>query len=266
MNYYSYDDYRDLISSVLANKHGRGSKVRLANELNCQPGYISQVLTKSKIHFSPENIIKISEFLELNLTESEFLLNLLYKERAGSKSLRDFYERKILQVQNEQLQIDKQIKISSDLDEAVKATYYSHWAYCAIHMLVSIEAYQRVDLIAQKLNLKLEFTQKILDFLVDKSLISKKGKQYSIGTTRIHLTMNSPLVKSHHQNYRHKAMIALEEENDYNFNYSSVMTLSKADALKIRELVIKLILSKDKILIPSENEDIICLNLDLFKL
>ena len=58
----------------------------------------------------------------------------------------------------------------------------------------------------------------------------------------------------------------LEVENDFNLHYSSILTLSKKDCLKIKELIIQLIKDKEKILIPSPNEDILCLNLDLFKL
>lgn len=267
MNIYTFDDYRDLITAMLKEKLGRGAKVQLAGELNCQPGYISQVLTKSKIHFSPENVIRVSAFLGLNASESEYLLNLLHKEKAGSKDLREFYEKKILQIQTENLKVEKQVKnINLELDDAAKAIYYSHWAYCAIHMLISIENYHKAELVAKKLRINPEFTQNILNFLEQKNLIIKKDSKYLIGKTRIHLKSDSPLVKSHHQNYRHKAITSLEEENSFDLHYSSVMTLSKKDALKIRDLILNLISDKEVILIPSPNEDIICLNLDLFRL
>jgi uncharacterized protein (TIGR02147 family) len=266
MNIFSHKDYRDLINDLLEDKLGRGSKVRLAEELNCQPGYISQVLTKSKIHFSPENIIRVAAFLELSSVESEYLLNLLHKERAGSKPLREFYEKKILGMQEDNSKVEKQVKNTNlELDEEAKAVYYSHWAYSAIHMIVSIGEYQKPELIAKKLRLNLEFTQKILQFLVKKQLVTKQESKFVIGKTRIHLKSDSPLVKSHHQNYRQKAINSLEEENSFDLHYSSVLTLSKKDSLKIRELVLKLIADKEKILIPSANEEIIFLNLDLFR-
>lgn len=266
MNIYSYDDYRDLITTLLQVKHGRGSKVKLAGILNCQPGYISQVLTKSKIHFSPENIIRISEFLELDVSQSDYLLTLLHKEKAGSENLKDFYETKLKKAKEEHLKVERQVQPNLELSGEVKAIYYSHWAYCAVHMLVSIEAYQKSELIAKKLKLNQDFAQKILNFLEEKSLIVKTGARYTVGKTRLHLQSSSPLIKSHHQNFRHKAITSLDEENQFNLHYSSVMTLSKKDALLIREQVLKLVASNDKILIPSENEDIICLNLDLFKI
>lgn len=267
MNTFNFSDYRDLIQSSLENK-GRGSKLKLAEFLNCNPGYISQVLSKGKIHFSPENIIKVSEFLKLNAREEEFLLTLLQFERAGSKELQHFYKKKIQKFQDESLKIDKQIKdVNTELDDATKAIYYSHWAYSAIHMMVSIDRYQKIDTIAERLKLSLAFTQRVLSFLEDKHLVIKsKHERYSIGKTRMHLKADSPLVKSHHQNYRHKAILSLEDENDFNLHYSGVLTLSKKDALKIRALVLKMIADTEEILIPSANEEIMSLNLDIFKL
>lgn len=265
MNTFQFQDYRELISALLSEKMGRGAKVKLAEELNCQPGYISQVLNKSKIHFSPENIIKISAFLKLSPPEEEYLLNLLHLERAGSKELQNYYQKRVKKMQEEHLRIDKQIKdINRELSEVDKAVYYSHWAYAAIHMVVSIKGLQTLEAIVEKLSLKPRFVEKVLQFLSEKGLIEKLGEKYSVGKTRIHIKADAPLVKSHHLNYRHKAIHSLENENDFDLHYSSVMTLSFEDAQKIRDLVLKLIRDKEKVLIPSPNEEIICLNLDLF--
>lgn len=154
-----------------------------------------------------------------------------------------------------------------DLDIETKSIYYSHWSYCAIHMIVSIDKFQKAELIAERLKLDLTFVQKVLNFLENKGLILKgKNDRYYIGKTRIHLKNNSPLIKSHHQNYRHKAILCLENENDFNLHYSGVLTLSKKDAIKIRNLMLKMIAEQEEILIPSPNEEIISLNLDIFKI
>ena len=101
MNIYKHSDYRDLISFVLEKKFKHGVKVKLSEYLNCKPSYISQVLGKSKIHFSSENLIKVAKFLELSPHEEEYLLNLLHFEKAASQDLKNFYEKKIKQLQNE---------------------------------------------------------------------------------------------------------------------------------------------------------------------
>lgn len=266
MNFYEYNDYRDLVTVLLEEKLGRGAKVKLAEALNCNPGYISQVLNKTKIHFSPENMVKICSFLKLDQFQEEFLMFLLHLGRAGSKDLENFWEKKVSWYRKQHLKVEKQVKnISQELTDEAKAVYYSHWAYCAAHMLVSIENFNSADQIGKKLKIPNVLATKILKFLEENQLIIKNKEYFQIGKTRIHLKSDSPLVKTHHQNFRNKAIISLEEENDFDLHYSAVLTLSKKDANKIRLMLLKFIEEKEKILIPSPNEEIIALNLDLFK-
>ncbi len=266
MQLYSFNDYRDLVDWVLAERWGRGSKVRLAQELNCQPGYISQVLSKSKIHFSPENLHKIATLFSLAPTEHDYLMTLLFKEKAGSKELEKYFSEKARRIQRENLKIEKQIRDApAELGDVDKAVYYSHWAYSAIHMLVSIDEYRSEAKISEKLRLPSKFTNKVLSFLSEKNLIKHEGEKFSLGTARLHLKSDSPLVKAHHQNYRSKSVQSLENDNEFDLHYSSVMTLSHADAERIRSLILELISEKEKILLPSPNEEMICLNVDLFK-
>jgi uncharacterized protein (TIGR02147 family) len=266
MSFYEYIDYRDLVAFLLESKIGRGSKVKLAEVLNCNPGYISQVLNKTKIHFNAENVIKISHFLMLEPIEEEFLMALLHLERSGSVELKNYWLNKIKIIRNHQSKVEKQVKkVSQDLSESAQAIYYSHWAYSAIHMIVSIDDFKSSQEISKRLKVSNQLTAKILAFLEEHNLITKDKNIYRIGKTRIHLKSESPLVKSHHQNFRNKAIISLEEDNDFDLHYSAVLTLSKKDSLKIRQLLLKFIREKEEILLPSANEDIIGLNLDLFK-
>ncbi len=266
MNTFDFTDYRDLINALLSEKLGRGSKVKIAEILNCNPGYISQVLNKTKIQFSPENIIKISSFLKLQPTEEEYLLALLYLEKSGSKDLTQYWERKVASLRKDHHKIEKQVKQqTTELSDLVKATYYSHWAYSVVHMAVSIDKFENSKEIAAMLKIAPSLANKIVNFLEEHHMITKNKKYYEIGKTRIHLKPNSPLIKTHHQNFRNKAIISLEEENDFDLHYSAVLTLSKKDALKVRQLLLNFIASKEEILIPSANEEIIGLNLDLFK-
>ncbi len=266
MNTYQAHDYRDLIAHFLEVKIGRGSKAKLAEFLNCQPGYISQVLGKGKIHFSSENIVKIAHFLGLDEGESDFLMDLLQKERAGSTEAREFFEKRLVRKRQEALKIEKQITAQNnqDLDEAAKAIYYSHWAYSAVHMVVSVPEYSRVEKLQPKLKLPLPFLRTVLTFLEEQGLVTRNSDRYSIGKTRIHLSKDSPLIKAHHQNYRHRAIQSLEQENGFDLHYSGALTLSKEDAQNVRHMLLDFLKKKEDILIPSPNEEIVFLNLDLF--
>jgi hypothetical protein len=133
-------------------------------------------------------------------------------------------------------------------------------------MVVSIDDFTSPEDIAKRLKTSNQLASKIVNFLEENDLITKEKDSYRIGKTRIHLKSDSPLVKTHHQNFRNKAIVSLEEDNDFDLHYSAVLTLSKKDAAKIRQLLLKFIADKEEILIPSPDEEIISLNLDLFKL
>jgi hypothetical protein len=132
--------------------------------------------------------------------------------------------------------------------------------------MVSIEKYRKPDTISKQLSLSKQQVSKVLHFLLEKKLIEKVDGEYDIGPTRIHLPASSPLVMMHHQNFRQMGLSYMDQENDFDLRYSSVLTLGQEDAIKIKNLVLKLIKDKEAILIPSPNEEIIGLNLDLFKI
>lgn len=266
MKVLEHNSYRELINEALKQKLGHGAKVKLADALNCNPGYISQVLSSNKIDFSPENIIKISHFLELDSTEEEYLLALLHWERSGSVELKKYWEKKIKALKKENSIVEKQIKqISQELSENAKSIYYSHWAYSAIHMVVSIDKFKSSEEIAKRLGISIHLSSRVVQFLEEHHLITISGRYFEIGKTRIHLKPDSPLIKSHHQNFRQKAMVSLENENEFDLHYSAVLTLSNKDAVKIRQMILNFISDKEKILTTSPNEEIIGLNLDIFK-
>lgn len=138
------------------------------------------------------------------------------------------------------------MKRTEYLDEVSKGIYYSHWAYCCIHMIVSIPEFNTLKKICDRLNIEQKFAQKVLNFLSEKGFISENNGYYSVGEARLHLRKDSPLVKAHHQNFRHSAIMSLERENSFNLHYSSVMTLSKKDAIRVRDLILELTKKKMK--------------------
>jgi uncharacterized protein (TIGR02147 family) len=265
MDLFKYNDYRDLVSETLKARFGHGARAKLATALQTHPGYISQVLSKSKIHFSAENLMKVSSFLGLSNPEEEFLMALLQLERSGSVELEQFWRQRVEVLRRQFQKVEKQVTASRELSDAAKAIYYSHWSYSAVHMVVSIDAFSSPQEIAHRLRVSGELATKVLAFLTENGLVSTRAGRYEIGKTRIHLKADSPLVRTHHHNFRTKALVALEDDSEFNLNYSAVLTLSKKDAIKIRSMLLEFLKEAEVILGPSENEDIVGLNLDLFR-
>jgi uncharacterized protein (TIGR02147 family) len=267
MNIFNFNSYREYLNSCFDDKSLNKKKSELAHYLNCQPGFISQALSVGKTHFSVEHIYKVGTFFNLNEKEINFLILLLQYEKAGNNDLKKHFEKEIKKNQTDSKEIVSKIKKTDrNLSDQERAIYYSHWAYMAIHMAVSLPELNTVKALYEHFSIDIGFCKSIIQFLSEAKLIEKNGNKLSVGKTRIHLERTSPLVKSLHQNWRQKAIESLINNNELNLHYSSVLVLSKKDAQKIRSLILDLIKKQEEILIPSSEEEMVVFNLDYFKL
>jgi hypothetical protein len=153
----------------------------------------------------------------------------------------------------------------SKLTEKDVLIYYSQWFYAAIHVLVSIPEINTIELIVDKLNLKKDLVVKALDFLESRNLVKNDSGNYSIGKSRIHLDKKSPMLPRHHTNWRIEAIKNIENFSSENLHYSSVITVSRSDFKKIREILLKTVSEVEEVFVPSVEEEICSFNLDFFK-
>lgn len=266
MKIFNYSDYRAYLRDCF-NEKPVLKKSELAQFLNCQPGFISQVLNDSKTHFTGEHIIRVAEFFKLSDEETQYLFLLLQYTKAGSLALAEHLARELENVRKKHEIIASKIKKTKrELGDVEKAIYYSHWSYMAIHIGVSLPELNSIELLAKRLNLDVEHVEKVTRFLLSIDLLQEKNGKLSLGKTRIHLDPESAHIMNLHQNFRALSVQRLTVANDLKLNYSSILALSKKDAKEIRRLIIDLIRQKEKILLPSKEEELVVFNLDYFKL
>jgi uncharacterized protein (TIGR02147 family) len=265
LDLYSYQDYKTYLRDFLECQKSSisGIKGKLAKALNCQSGFISQVLNGTT-HFTLEHGINVNQFCSHNKDKSHFYLLLISHERAGTEGLKNYYKEQIEEIANEKKKIKNKINIHSKLNEKDYMQYYSSWEYAAIHILTSIPEYQTKNKIAEKLNLTLKKVSFVLEFLVSKKLCFEELGLYKIGNARIHLSGDSPLIVKHHTNWRIEALKALDLENKNNLHFSGVWSLSKKDIDKIKEILTGSLQKMEPILQKSPEEELMGLNLDLF--
>ncbi|MGE3386093.1 MAG: TIGR02147 family protein [Bdellovibrionales bacterium] len=261
---YEYDDYRTYLQAALPVKGAeRGARNRLAEVLNCQKGFISQVLS-GKNHFSLEHGARISQFLKLDETEEEFFLLLLHLGRAGSKELEKFYQKRIALIRERRRQVHERIRAKSDLSESEQAIYYSSWHYTAVHMCLMIPHLRTKTAISKTLGVSTVAVNRVIEFLISVGLAKDEGDKISSGPARSHLSAESPLVAKHHVNWRMRAIDSLDHIRPRDLHYSLVMSISENAAEKIREILLKAIQENEPIMKAAEDKTIYALNLDLF--
>lgn len=246
-------------------ENGWGKRTKLAKFIGCQSGFISQVLN-GQTHFSLEHGPKINEFLGHSEEESHYFFLLLQEARAGTYVLKKYFQTQIKYIEEQRKKINQRIKVKSEISNEGKALYYSKWFYSAIHFIIAIPQYQTTEAISKRLKLPIRLVSKILQNLVDMKLIKQNGLEYKIIETRIHLDSESPFISKHHINWKVEAIKSLEKEEEKNFDYSSVIAISKEDASRMKEVLYQALENSESILRDSPEEEIYSLQMNFFKL
>jgi len=264
MSIYYFEHYKNYMQESLKTiGASRGRRLKLAEHLDCKPGYISQVIN-GHTDFSQEHGIKTCEFLGLSEDEQHYFMLLLQKERAGSMLLKKYFKKEITKIRNLKQQVKEQLLTYKTLNNQDKVRYYGQWYYSAIHILVSIPGFQTKDKVAKKLNLSLSVVGTALEFLESTGLVIQKKNRYIIGETRIHLEPNSPMITKHHTNWRLEAIKSLEKDQPNSLHYSSVVSISEEDFNKIKNILLDSIKKTETVLPDSKEEELCSLNIDFF--
>lgn len=263
---FTYNDYRKYINSYLRSmpKKGFGQSRRLAGYLNVHTTLVSQVLKGLK-DFTFEQAAMVAEFLALNDLESEYFILLVQYSRAGNESLRKILQRQILGLQKKSSDLSNRLSSERTLTEEERAVFYSDWSYAAVRQLTAIKDLQNIDAISSYLKLSRKKTRDVLEFLVKTNLCHEENGKFKIAVKSTHLSSESPWVRVHHINWRQRAIEAMSESEAKHLHYTCPLTLAKSDAIKVREQIIRLLESVDKIIEPSNSEELHCLNIDWFQ-
>jgi uncharacterized protein (TIGR02147 family) len=267
MDIFQSTTYQTYLKDRFADKSLKKNKSQLAEYLNCHPGFISQVLSGGKTHFSFEHIYKVGQFLKLNKKEMGHLILLLQHEKAGSQELRDHFAELIAEAKKKNTSIAEKVSAeASHINIEDQIIYYGHWAYIIIHLAVSLSRFKTLKTLQEHFHLEKKFCQEVIDFLKSKGFIKEVNGKLEIGKTRIHLERTSPLIKNLHSNLRQKAVDTIDSGNDLDLHYSSVLTMGKKDFEVIRQKILNLIKEKEVILKLSPDEEVVIFNLDFLKL
>ncbi len=261
---FDFYDFRSYLMAAIPTKGAeRGARTKLAKLLNVQKGLISSIFHGSA-QLSLEQAFRVSHFLSHSERERDYFLLLVQKSRAGSAELEKYFAAKIQEVASQRREIHERIKTSDVLTKKNQLLYYSSWHFTAVHMCLRIENIQTTHGISRYLGVPISRIQEILEFFVEVGIAQEQGGSFSCGSTRIHIGVDSAFVPKHHSNWRMQAIHSLDRKNAEDLHYSSVMSISKEAAQKIRNIFLQSIQSTEPVVKDSRDEEVFCLNLDLF--
>jgi uncharacterized protein (TIGR02147 family) len=262
---YNYSDYKDYIRhQVDVNKGVRGYQTLLAKAAGCARPYLSQVLNGGS-HLSMEQLLGISELWKLKEDEIEFFMTLLQMSRAGTEKLRSLMKGKANRLKREKENLTSRFKKPGIDSVEAKALYYSSWSWAAVHILLTIPEYRTVESIFSRLQLPHDQVYEILNGLKGIGLIKKYKGEYKLTEMHIHLPKKSPFISIHHSHWRNKAIQDAATNNDASLHYTGVHSLSYEDYEKIKSILLDSIDKCHEVIRPSKEQELVAVNIDLFK-
>ena len=263
-DFFDYKAYLKALETQRA-QFQKGFRSRLAEILNCQNAFISQILN-THANFSLEQGLKISTFLKLSEIETRYFMLLIEYGRAGTKELKFFFKRDLESLKEKRIDLKGKVPQTRVLSFEDQSIYYSSWVYSTIHMLTTIPNYGSVAKLANALKISEDFIKEIVLFLISTGLLTDKDGELKPGSTQIHLAQDSRFIRQHHSNWRIAAIQSLNSTQDKDVHYSTVSSLSFDDAEKLKSKLVKVIREYVETIEPSKEETLYNFNVDFYSL
>ncbi len=244
----------------------RGLRSKLADHLGCQLSFISLVLTTEKHHFSLEHGQRVCKFFNLSEAETDFFMLLMSRDRAGSKELESFYEKKIQNVLKQRQEIKNRIKDHASLNSDDQALYYSDWYYTAVHMILRCRKSIKASELAELLGLSITKVHECLSFLERTGVVVKEKGLYRVTDVRIHIGEGVPWLNAHHKNWRNRSILSLDNKKEEDMHFTMITSISENAAKEIKKNILRLIQDNEPIIRDADDKVVYNFNLDFFKI
>jgi uncharacterized protein (TIGR02147 family) len=264
---FTFAHYRDyLLHQVGPKSERRGIKIKLSSAIKCQPSMLSQVLSGT-LDLSLEQGADVNRFFRHGNTEAHFFLLLLSHARAATAELKQYYAGQIDGVRRDRLVLSKRLEKSRELSAEHRSTYYSSWHYSAVHIATTIATLQNYRAIADFFAFPEEKARSILAFLESAGLIANDNGRLHPTDREIFLGSDSAHISSHHKNWRMQAIESLDRAPISDLHYSAVISLSREDAVRIKERCMQHIQEVVSTVRDSKDEEVLyALDMDFFSL
>lgn len=259
-------DYKQYLLAKVGGPHQKkGVKSAMARALGCQPTYITHVL-KGHANLSLEQAELLNGFFAHTKEEGQFFLLMILRDRAGTHTLKANFQEQIDQLLSNRMNLTKRLGQRNILSEEQRAVFYSAWYFLAAQIGLTIPEWQTPEVLAKKLSLAPARLAEVLQFLWEVGLVKKEGAQFVPTETQIRLGKDSHHIMKHHTNWRVKAIESLEFEDSLDLHYSSVVSLSASDVLRLKNLLLDQLKDNLKIIGSSKEECLYGFNIDFYNL
>jgi len=270
MEFYFFDHSQTsaLLTSFirLQPRRGRGLVKELALELGVASPQVSQFLSAQKIP-TVDQAFRIAKFFHWTEIERDYFITLVESERAQYHEAKSYFSKKLQRLREDSLHLKTSVTEVNELEDVIKARFYSSWIYSAIRLFCSIGEGRRYEEILATFPESAAEIDAILEFLIENHLIKKVGIHYYMGLQKTFVAKGSPYLRSHHTNWRLRAIESCNFISDDELIFTSPMSISKKGFERFRkelQAFIKTLYAD----LPQlgDAEELVCLNIDFFKI
>ena len=266
LSIFDFKKYKEYLKTTLATEgERRGMRTKLADALQCQSAFISQVLN-GEANFSLEHAVKIQKFMGHTDEEAHFFMLLVHLGRAGSRELEVYFQKQIDRILAQREKIQERIDVKRSLSAENQAVYYSSWIYAAAHVLISTPSCQTREALARRLQVPQSRATEIIEFLLEAGLAIEERGKLRYGEARIHLGADSKLISKPHTNLRLRAIHSLDTPEEQNLHYSAFYSLAERDVPLVRTMMLKMLEEMEPILRKSPEETAYGIGMDFFRI
>jgi transcriptional regulator with XRE-family HTH domain len=267
---FQFEDYKRCIKSTLKL---RGVSVKnVSKNCNMRASHLSRVLN-TEHHITMDQAFNLTQEFGYNEDETQFFLNLVEIGRSGDLSYIEFLKKKNSVIAKKSDDLSKRLnKKNVTLNELGQQIFYSSWIYLAVNIITSIEAYQTPAAISEKLSLPIGTVTDVLSFLEKNNLVKKQGHRFLFHGTSSHLSRNSSLINSLHSSWRLKAISKVNETHlnsnakGNNLHFSIVQAIDEKSFISLKKEFLTIIKVYSERADKAKSEELICFNLDFFRL
>lgn len=261
---FEFNSYKPFLKEHIKTNVKRGYQATLARACGCQPSYLSQVMS-GKAHLTEDHVAGMAGFVGMSKLETDYLLCLVQTERAASVQLKAFLRSKADDLRARQNELRERIPNVKKSKPDIEKFYFSSWYWSAIHVATSVPEYQTAEALAERFALPLVKVREVLEKLQSIGFVALEHSRWKYKTGAAHLAREAVMTELNHTHWRHRAVRDIQIDTGESLHYTSVVAMTKADALKMREVLIQTIAKTRTISDPSECEEVYCFDMDFFR-
>ena len=268
MKVYDAKNYVEFVVDTLSlgNKAiPRGRIKDLANLLRCHASFISQII-RGKAHMSHEQAHRFCSYAQLSDEETEFFINLLNRDRAGTNELKALFNGILKRKLVERRSLQKRARLTPTLSRDQEIVYFQSFTYPLIHAALHLPDLKEPKQLSITLGIPEPEVSEALKLLNELGLATQRDEKWHPTVKNLHVGKESPLNRTYHANWRLKTAMLLQEgrRTHEHTHFTSLFCISKKDVERIRELILTHLEKVRQEMVASDSERLFVLCLDYF--